>query len=477
MESGPVFEDAVGAQFLTTVLTLPTIVNERHDTLEFLNHIYIRHTVRLVVSVDGLPSSPISEHRRGATGPPSGRRILQTEKGRTVVPLGDLDRHSRATTHITDEAGEIVPLFTASKLNELLGGGLVAYAKQILRDELSPELTQYLRQIPLTASADLQSADLGPEEAAESAFDKACEDLLVEFGPEAMKLLMTLEFRLALAAITSAVHLVVDVDPAAGPTRVLTYSYMRPITPKPRDSGLLRRWWRPVTRYWLRSGTTKLRIDLGAMGGCDRYHLTAEAPFDTWFSSARIVRAGDADEESDSSYESVDTSQGFRLSYTETSSPTPWPGVLKVQLRTVYTGVARASVYATAFLALCAIAGLVRVILEPSHQLITSETDSAASILLLFPGIAASAVAGAAANKLTATLQFPMRITLWAMSLASFVLAVATAFHLSGTASIVLWSAVTFIVCLAAIALRLRSRAWDHARHAPRPKPSNGGSQ
>ena len=118
-----------------------------------------------------------------------------------------------------------------------------------------------------------------------------------------------------------------------------------------------------------------------------------------------------------------------------------------------------------------------RVILEPSHQLIVGETDSAASILLLFPGIAASAVAGAAANKLTATLQFPMRITLWTMSLASFVLAVATAFHLSGTASIVLWSAVTVFVCLAALALRLRSRSWDHARHAPAPKQSHGGSK
>ena len=43
-----------------------------------------------------------------------------------MVPLGDLDRHSRATTHVTDEADEIVPLFTASKLDELLGGGLVS---------------------------------------------------------------------------------------------------------------------------------------------------------------------------------------------------------------------------------------------------------------------------------------------------------------------------------------------------------------
>lgn len=469
METRPVFEDAVGAQFLTSVLTLPSIVKERHDTLEFLNHIYIRHQVRLVVSVDGLPASPMAQQRWAAAGPPSGRRTLQTERGRSVVPLGDLDRHSRATTHVSDEAGSIVPLFTASKLNELLGGGLVAYAAQILPN-MPPELIQHLRQIPVAASANLQSAEVEPEKAAEIAFDEACESLLGDFGQHALRLLESLEFRLALAVITSAVHLVIEVDPAASSTRVLTYSYMRPITPRPRgkeEMGFLGRRWRLVKRYWARSGTTKLKIDLGPMGGCERYLLSAESPFDTWFADAQIERVdGTAVEADGVDTEPVDTSQGFRLSYTEMASPMPWSGVLKVELRTVYTGVARASVYATLFLAICAIAGLIRVILQPDHVLIADETDPGASLLLLFPGIAASAVAGVAPNKLTATLQFPMRLTLWTMSLASFTLAAATGFGLEGTPSIVLWSVITAIVCSAALALKLRSGHWDRDRQA-----------
>jgi hypothetical protein len=170
-----------------------------------------------------------------------------------------------------------------------------------------------------------------------------------------------------------------------------------------------------------------------------------------------MERAGAASSVSDP----VDTSQKFRLSYTQTSSLTPWSGILRVELTTVYTGVARASVYASKFLAACAIAGTIRVLLEPDHTLIGSETDAAASLLLLFPGVAASAVAGAARNTLTATLQFPMRLTLWCMSLASFFLATAAAFRLDGIPNIALWGLVTAFMCLAAFVLHRRSREWS----------------
>jgi hypothetical protein len=335
---------------------------------------------------------------------------------------------------------------------------------------MTDDLAHYLRQIPVTASIDLKSTDLTPEEAADDAFDDTCEALLGEFSTAAPKLLSNLEFRLALAAITSSAHLIVEVDPAAGPTRVLTYSYVRPITPRRRShqhQGFLRRRARLLSRYVLRSGTAKLVVDLGAMGGCDRYRLTAEAPFDTWFADAEIARTdGRPNDDSTVDCETIDTSQGFRLSYTKMSSPTPWLGALRVELRTVYTGVARASVYATAFLAACAIAGLLRVVFSDDHTLINGNTDAAASLLLLFPGIAASAVAGVAPNKLTATLQFPMRFTLWTMSLASFSLAVATGFGLKGVPNLALWAVVTAFTCAVAVILRFRSRAWDHARHA-----------
>lgn len=451
----------MGAQLLTHVLTLPPNVKERHDTLEFVNHIYIHHKVRLVVSVDRLPTSTRSAHRQQLPYRAWGQRSLQTESGRIVVPLGDLDRHSRATTHITDEAGDIVPLFTASELNSQLGSGLVCYAAQIL-GEVPPELAQHLRAIPAKAAAHPQPAGKHSQEAADQAFDDACDHLLRQFGVDGMKLLETLAFRVALAVVTGSVQLVVDVDPRVGSMRVFSYSYFRPIrqrASKAKEGGP-RRWW----RRWARCGVTDLTIDLGPMGGCERYQLSADAPFDTWFSNARMERRDAAEPEP----ALVDTSQEFRLSYTQTAPQSPWSGSLRVQLRAVYTGVSRASVYGSAFLAFCAVVGLIRVCLADDHTLIPEETDAAVALLLLFPGIAASAVAGVAKNTLTATIQFPIRLALWGMSLASFVLATAAAFRLSGTWSIVLWGLITFAMCFAALFLRWRSREWRQGANSLR---------
>jgi hypothetical protein len=467
VEVGPVFEDSIGAQFLTSVMTLPSIIKERHDTLHFDNHIYIRHEVRLVVAVEGLPLSRSAEEDSRAPYRAWGTSALQTGLGRVVVPLGDLDRHSRATTHITDENGEVVPLFTPSELNLMLGSGLVAYAARVL-PRLSAEQIQHLRDAPRKAGANLQPAGIDPQIAADRAFQEACSDLLEVFGDDGLKLLQQYEFRLALVAISSAVQLVVALDPDSGPTRILSYSYFRPITAVATDAGHesgeqggvvkhLRERLRIAMRYMTRSGSTRLAVDLGPVGGCERYQLSAEAPFDSWFASAQMERTGAERDQ----VNRIDPGQKFRLTYTHEPSDTPWSGVLRVNLMTVYTGVARASVFAGMFLALCAIAGTIRVILEPGHALISQDTDAAASLLLLFPGIAASAVAGSARNTLTATLQFPMRLTLWTMSLASFVLATAAAFRLGGYVNIGLWLAVTLITCTAASVLFLRSRQWN----------------
>lgn len=460
MEVGPLFEDAVGAQLLTSVLTSPSIIKERHDTLDFENHVYIRHDVRLVVAIDRLPLAPDIEDRRPAPYPAWGTSVLQASLGRVVVPLGDLDRHSRATTHITDERGDLVPLFTSSELNTMLGSGLVCFAAK-LHPDLSAELIQHIRGIPLQADANLRPARTDPQKAADAAFDKACEELLGKYPAEGLKLLEALEFRVALAAITSAVQLVVAVDPKQGQTRVFSYSYFRPITPHvPLDGTSTQRRrsvLRLVRRYVRRSGSTNLQIDLGPVGACERYQLTADAPFDTWFASARLDRA----DEAGTAPERVDATQKFRISYTRTAPQKPWFGVLRVQLRTVYTGVTRASVYGSKFLAGCAVLGTLRVILDPAHTLISNNTDAAAALLLLFPGVAASAVAGAARNTLTATLQFPMRLTLYAMSLASFVLATAAAFRLAGCWNIALWIFISALMCFAAVVMHRRARVWE----------------
>jgi hypothetical protein len=461
MSPGPVFEDSVGAQLLTAVLTLPPVIKERHDTLDFVNHTYIRHDVRLVIDIDGLPHSPEAQARRAALHPAWGGGVLQVRPGRVVVPLGDLDRHSRATTHITDETGEMVPLLTSSELDKLLGGGLVSFAARAL-PSLSQALIDHLRRIPSEAGKSLAEAGVDAQRAADIAFDTACQSLLDEFCAEGLELVKTFEFRLALAAITSAVQLVVEVDPQRGQTRLFSYSYFRPISatttadptkPNRGHRGVLR----PILRYLRRAGSTRLKIELGPVGGCDRYQLSAESPFDTRFASARMARADVTAQVS----EEIDVSQKFRISYTRASSPSPWAGILYVRLMTVYTGVARASVLASKFLFVCALAGTLRVALQSHHYLIVDETDAAASLLLLFPGVAASAVAGVAPNTLTATLQYPMRLTLWVMSLASFVLATAAAFHFGGVGNLLLWIAITTFMFIAALTLHLRKREWE----------------
>jgi hypothetical protein len=480
MEAGPVFEDAIGAQFLTQVLTLPSIIKERHDTLEFENHLYIRHNVRLVVAIDRLPDPPDPGHRTPAPYPAWGTNVLRASHGRVVVPLGDLDRHSRATTHITDEADRLVPLFTASELNGFLSSGLVAFAAVLIPD-LDERLVEHLRSIPAKAGANPRPAVYNPQDAADAAFEAACKELLDKFDVKGLELLKAFEFRLALAAITSAVQLVIEVDPERGRTRVFSYSFYRPISSAPVEESRTRLripWKRPrPIRAFKRLGTTSFQIDLGPVGGCERYQLNAEAPFDTWFASAEMYRGRGRAEASDAAHpfgshgqgastsadtsgEQIDTSQRFRINYTRASSSGPWSGVLRVQLRTVYTGVTRASVYASVFLAVGALVGTWHVIEAPKHLLIKENTEAVAALLLLFPGIAASAVAGVARNTLTATMQFPMRLMLWGMSCGSFVLATAAAFGLGGHENVALWVVVTAGICLAAIGLFWRSRTW-----------------
>ena len=164
METGwPLFEDSVGAQLLTAVLTSSTLIKERHDSLEFLNHVYLRHHVRVVVAVDrlvGSTSRGSGYQDVGPGGAPS--TSLRTWHGRVVLPLTALDRHGRATTHVTNESGDLVPLFTSHDLNILFGGGLVSFASRVLAKPAPAGLAAHLRQVPWKASNQLRPAGMDP---------------------------------------------------------------------------------------------------------------------------------------------------------------------------------------------------------------------------------------------------------------------------------------------------------------------------
>jgi hypothetical protein len=485
----PSVEDSIGAQLLTTVLAQPPIIKERHDTLTFVNHLYIRHDVRLVIALDRFPPPQGLQDERLNASPLWRSEALPAEAGRIVVPLGDLDRHSRATTHVLDEANVLVPLMASDELNKLLGSGLVAFAAQALGGKrLDDGLVQYLRKLPTettdrtvadaetlrklsTEAADRTVADTETQEAADSAFDFAIARLLY-FGQDGFELAKRLEFRYALAAITSSVQLVVQLDPADGLTRVLSYSYFRPIPSVRRRSStkrgpvravvweVIRLVWeviRRTRRYFTRLGTMSLRVELGSIGRCERYELTAESPFDTWFKRATMIKGLPV--EGKAVQVSVSCSQRFRIRYSRAPSEAPWSGALAIELRSVYTGVARASVYGATFLAVCGIVGALRVWTTHGHVL-THSTDPGVALLVLFPGIASSVVAGASRNTLTTTIQLPMRLTLWVGSVASFVLATAVAFELHGPASLILWTFDAVIMSLAALSLFRQSLGW-----------------
>lgn len=463
------FHDAVGARLLTAVLTMPTMIKERHDSLEFLNHVYLRHNVRAVVAV--APPIGVSTpdwYKRSSAPSTLLAPVLRTVHDRIVVPLAALDRHSRTTTHVTNESGELVPLYTASELNALLGGGLVSYATRALGDDLSLALADTLREIPWSAARSLEPAGVGSQQAAHSLLAKAQDDLLKL--PEGVTLLRSYEFRSALAQVAGAVHLIVALNPAKGPTRILSYSHEHPLVRDRSNSqldlsdtvGRLQRYRAVLGRFWNRAGIARLNIDLGEIGGCERYQLDADAPFDTWFAQAHIVTAGAPDLPSTP----VDTSQLYRLTYSTRAPAETRSGLLSIDLRLVFTGVARTSVYASAILAAFAVLGTLRVILAPGHLFLSSNADAGASVLLLFPGVAASLLASPALHTLTATLQFPMRFTLWSMCLGSFMLAVATAISLSGLLNVVLWCVISLLMCLAAYVLYRRGKVLSSHPHA-----------
>jgi hypothetical protein len=493
------FSDAVGAELITAVVRPTRELKERHDSLVFLNHTSLRHEVRVVVSLT--PSYEVF-----ADGHAAGHRsdMIMTSSGRILVPIATLDRHSRSVPVVRNEYGEEVPILASYEIDDLFGGGLVAYAAKILGPTgLEVGLESCLRDAALlTVARSLSSGD-PPDRSVFETGMTAIQEAILEHGDAGLRLLATKEFLQALAVVAGAVPLVVALDPRRGGRRILTFAFHRPlvlgrsrsarqpaVAAKP-DQGSASDTstagnaliatsrsvpgfthaittstpFRFLQRYWRRGGTIELTIPLGMVAGCDRYMLSAEAPFDTWFADGRIDIAGQVGKRSDP----VDTSGLYRLNYLSSRS-SAGAGILRLDLRAVYTGVARISVIGSSLLAVGCLLGTLRVVLARHHVFLPANADSATSVLLLFPGVAAALLATPGAHTLTATLQFPMRFMLWSLSLVSFVLALSAGMRVSSWRDIALWSGASVLTSIVAVVLRWRGAALRPRR--PRPSPS-----
>lgn len=472
------FEDALGAHLLTMFHTRASYLGARHDDITIINHLYAEQSIRVVLSLD---------RAFGALGPewsfadpkPDRRpwgSALQTYQGQLVIPLAALDLDSRFTTHVTSESGDIVPLLGEDVVDRLVASGLVAFASEVIRGPMPPELENHLRETPRRAGdGEVRSRRAADQRLHQAAFDREL-DLLADKSPHfVLPLMRDPKFMAALATAVGARMLVIAADPTKGPYRAFSFTVRRPLArdiraagglgrrrpgsshPSPTWSGLmapidfLQSLLRKLHVYVLRAGTQLVMIELGDIGGCRSYQLNVDAPFDTWFAEGSMY------DEARRRVDTADTSHLLALRYLKRSFEGRRPAVLGFDLRSVYTGVARTSVWASLFLIIVIAAGFIRILVSKEHVLLAEDTDAGASLLLLFPGVAASMLATPAPHTLTATVQFPLRFTLWGLSFLTFVLASATAVGVRGIAAVFLWASVLMVTVVVGVVLRVRA--------------------
>jgi len=193
---------------------------------------------------------------------------------------------------------------------------------------------------------------------------------------------------------------------------------------------------------------------LGDISGASSYTLEAVAPDDTWFPEAYVCH--------DSSSARADTSPLMRLVYTADGGVEK-PARLVATIHARATGVIRAGVFAAWLVVFTCVFGLVRSLSQPGHVLAPEPgTASAIGILLLFPGIAAVITSKPAPHTLTATLQFPTRLSLWALATTCYFLAVATAIGVSGISCLAVWAAATAFAAVSTGVLTVRAAVLRH---------------
>lgn len=451
------FSDSVGADLLTAIASLDTLVRERHDFLEFASQSKLRHEVRVTIGLDApaLVAEPYPATLGSADGWAPGGAVAPASP--VIVPLATLDRRGQAAPRVRDEGGKEVPLLTSFELGRLLGGGLVAFGSRALGERsMSAELELLLRRLPLAFDWERHvSLDARSRQALDDEAFGAVQQQLLAFE-EGFTLLRTLEFMQALKVASSTMPLVVLLDPREGVRRILTLSFERSmLTTRELLSGygheeLVRRpkdaidALRFVGDFWRKGGTADVFVPVGVIGGCERYLLEVDAPPGTWFAQGRVGRMTPTGPLS----RLADCSQRFRLTY-DLRDSAPSIGFLTVNVRALPTGLVRIALIGARFTVLCLVLGLLRVVLSPDHTFFAPGSGTAASVLLLFPGLAAASLITPAKHGLAARLQYPFRLLIWWLAGICFAVAMSSALGLDGWTNVVMW-AVCVLAALAA---------------------------
>jgi hypothetical protein len=103
--------------------------------------------------------------------------------------------------------------------------------------------------------------------------------------------------------------------------------------------------------------------------------------------------------------------------------------------------------------------GLAWVVFTSDHAFFPETAGTGASVLLLFPGLAAAALAAPARHSLAATLQYPLRLLIWWLAAVCFAVAMASCLRIEGWCNIAIWALATVIAASAAVMMGHRAKA------------------
>ena len=426
-------EQAVGVALLNMAEHLWDLVPHRSETVEILDHDRAIRRVTLQVDLHTFAGEaterwPPEEEIPDRINRPHLRRTLVRWRGRILVPLTLLRYRSDDSPHVTNESGELVPRLPENELRTFLRAGLIAIARTAVgRQPLEPSLFSYLWETDVPTHRVIRTFVQGPA------------------------LVADLSFRTAMRYTTGYRYLVVPVHPDKGSRRVFTYKYIQPINERgdlqpdrippidehPATRGSIRRTVANFYDRFQQSGQTVVNIPLGDISDCRRYELEVAAPYDTLYDRAWMGLRSDLEGTVD--VIACDCSHRTKVRFSADNEPIPKMGILTAQLYAQRTGVIRSSTLSAPFTLLVLSLGALDATLIRGHIVGQHAEDAAAALLLLFAGVIGGVLAAPGKHPITATMQFPTRLVLWAIGVASYFPAAIIALRVRGYPALAVW--------------------------------------
>lgn len=395
-------------------------IPRREERIQFINHAMYRRTVRVDIDLSNYYDAVSVAYN------------LELLDGQLVVPVAILSRTQHTSIEVTDEAGNLLPRMTQDEERLLVYAGLLQAAEDALQEQgqkIEPATRDLIHQI----------VHQPPE---------------TDHKPNSQLTILRSHnlFGVMLQNAANSHLLLVALDPQKGRRRIISFSYLEPMSQAPSENGDKRL-----------SGEFLFSTDVYSSGDCRSYHLELSAPPALRVLDARLTvdrKGGPAagrlvatDDDRLVTHAHVHLSGVPQYSY----------GEFECRLALFDTGLVRTALASSVFslVTIAAVAALVW--LEGPIGLGKGlDTDAGTALFLLVPALAGPLFASSSNHGLTTWLQLPTRLWMLISGGASFVAAGTVATRVDSPLKAIGWSAAGAFSFLAALIIwkqwkRLRS--------------------